>query len=237
MAASCLRSQLSPNDDEMDALHQKYLKASRDKGGAPSRLANTVLGETEVQEIKEEAPAELQKPPQEQRINLLQALLSIGETEASLLLLSKYPWTVSAYPKMASTLLRNINYSVDGLFRETIPRPSYTSVPPLERSVVQTIQSPEPPATVRTEFVFFQPDWSAGLEIWTTIEEILTKGQRWLSLLAGLGGRSSDVMSKICRIVAAHFTALRKAKVALIEPGTPFDASLTEVGSHSGSAC
>ena len=84
------------------------------------------------------------------------------------------------------------------------------------REIVPTLLAPSPPATSTKIFEFFFPDWQEGLERWSSQEELLERAPRWLSLVRGLGGRTVEVVVKLCRIGAAHFSGLRKAKEAAL---------------------
>ena len=131
-------------------------------------------------------------------------------------------------PTIADLVMRIVEVGIEGLyarFSDTwrvsgdldldfeAPAPTYKAP---NREVVPSILVPLPPDTPSTSFTFFCPDWAEGMERWTSIEEIRSKGMRWLSLVRGLGGRRVETMVKICRIGAVYLEGLQKDKAAAL---------------------
>jgi THO complex subunit 2 len=208
---------LSPDEDGMAEIESRYKAAMTSQSGPNNALMNTVLDDDEAPGGGSAALQEEEKPKKqsEQKISLLHALLAIGEVEFSLTLLAQHPWILQAYPEIAQLVLRNIDHAIDPVFRSFTNLPAYTPTPARTfEHVVPTLTCPPPPFTATTKFEFFQPGWSTFVEQWNSIDDVFIKGEHWLRLLAGLGGRAAGTMTKICRIMKVYFDGLRQQKLA-----------------------
>lgn len=205
------------------------MKSVSSRSGPANALSSSVLvddDEPNASAAKEgDGTAPPPKPPPEQRIQLLQALLAIGDIPAAQYFLSKFPWTVQSNPQIADLILRIVGYALEGVYRSAVPGFELfdegseagiisPTLPRLEKEIIPTLYAPSQPETPTKIFKFFYPAWRDEIETWSTWEDIHDKGLRWLSLVRGLGGRATGIMVKICRIGAAHFSGLRKAKEA-----------------------
>lgn len=224
--------QLSPDDQEMEAIHRNWLNSINSRSGPSNALANSVLLDEDAPAASTtkdaEAGGSAPKPPPEQRIYLTQALLAIGDLSNSLFLLGKFPWMAQSHVTIADLILRLIGYALGDVYQESMERKyggqdeedvEYGEAGPssfnkVTQEVVPTLLAPQPPSTASKVFEFFYPEWSDGQEKWTSVEDIHDKGLRLLSLVRGVGARSVDVMVKICRIGTTHFAMLRSQKAA-----------------------
>lgn len=206
----------------MESIRQKFIESTVSRSGPNNALANSVLVDDDAPSSSSAKDAEPTgppaKPPPEQRIQLLQALLSIGDVTSAQYFLAKYPWTAQSHPAIADLILRLIATAIEDLFQEEVPGFDAVdeSLPIVEtdpgKEVVPTLYAPSPPETSTKVFRFFYPDWRNDAEKWLTWQDIHDKGLRWFSLVRGHGGRAGSVMAKICRIGAKHFAALRVSK-------------------------
>lgn len=210
----------------MDEVSKRYQAAMTQRYRAANSLANTVLADDDAPAAADGTPVEAPEPPKpqvDQKSQLLFHLLAIGESSVSLYLLAKYPWTVQADPRIASVLLRNIEYSMEPVYRQiaesAVGAAPYAAAPPhvgREPQQQLSLLTPAPPASVRFRYEFFFPDWSQDLEVWETVEDVYMKGERWFGLVRALGGREVSVMAKLCRIITHHFDVLRKQKLSAL---------------------
>jgi len=225
-----IANQLSPDDIEMANIYKRYLASMSARSGPSNALSNSTLLDDEIPSsatVKDgEAGGPPPKLPPEQRILLLQALLSIGELPAALLLLGRFPWIALTHPAVADSILRIVAYALEDVYSAISDVPDTgseeddldmeelapTALRVAGKEIIPSILVPCPPGTSSRSHAFFFPAWREGLERWSTADELLEKAPRWLSPVRGLGGRSVDLMSKICRIGAAHFIALRRSK-------------------------
>ena len=235
--------QLSPDDAEMANIHKRYLSSISSRSGPSNALSNSVLMDDEPTSSSagnDAAGAGLaSKTPPEQRILLLQALLAIGDLPSSLLFLGRFPWVAQSHPAIADLIMQIVAHAVEDVYRDVAEKQNglrdddsdmdgHATValvtPDIE--LVPTLLAPPPPATSAKCFEFFYHDWRDGLEKWSTPQDVLEKGPRWFSLVRGLGGRTVDVMVKICRIAAAQFAQLRRTKE--LEQGFQYGAKTND---------
>ncbi|WWD16138.1 hypothetical protein CI109_100563 [Kwoniella shandongensis] len=223
---------LSPDDAEMVNIKKKWSSSVSSRSGPSNALSNSVLLDDEPPASTDSKDAETSgpppKPPPEQRLQLLQALLAIGDLPSSLFFLAKFPWVAQSHTAIADLILRILSDAVDGLYRSYAGLKTDTAddeyefgaiaptVESVTKEVVPTLYAPPPIETTHKLFEFFYPAWRDESEVWTDIDEIHTKGLRWLSLIRGLGGRNAAVMVKLCRIGSTYFTTLRKEKEATL---------------------
>ncbi|KAL7424172.1 THO2 plays a role in transcriptional elongation [Cryptotrichosporon argae] len=222
---------LTPDDAEMANIHSRYLASVSSRSGPSNALANSVLldddGPSSSSGDAANASGPPPKPPPEQRIQLAQALLSIGDQGAALFLIARHPWIAQSHPAIADLILRNVGHALEPVYRahvaghsqdeneetETVA-PTHSAI--ASKEVVPTLLSPVPPATSMRSFEFFYSDWVDDVEVWSTSADVYQKGLKWLGLVRGLGGRAVPVMIKICRLAKQHFADLRHAKAAAL---------------------
>jgi len=164
------------------------------------------------------------RPVPEQRILLLQALLSIGDLPHALYFLGRYPWLAQTHTTVADLIMLIVAHALEPLYRSVVAESPQSATSDFdweaaapevinsEKPTTVTLLNPPPPNSPSRNFQFFYPSWAAGLEEWSSVDELFTKGLRWLGLVRGLAARDSATMVKICRMGAAHFAALRKEK-------------------------
>ncbi|RSH93955.1 hypothetical protein EHS25_006608 [Saitozyma podzolica] len=221
---------LSPDDAEMENIRKKWLLTVSSRSGPSNALSNSVLLDDDspaTSSAAAEASGLPPKPPPEQRIQLLHALLSLGDLPAAEYLLARFPWVAQSHPAISDLIMQIVAGALENVYRAFAAQSLQGSeegefdllapAPTLRltnKEVVSTLYNPPPPETPTKRFEFFYPHWRETMEIWETPEDIRVKGLRWLQLTRGLAARSLEVMVKICRLGAAHFAALRKEKEA-----------------------
>jgi THO complex subunit 2 len=212
---------LSPSEEQMPKDEKRFGDAMRFKSKARNALTDTVLVDDTLPATGAATPGALVESKEkdeesDEKMQLLQALLAIGESNFSLYLLGQYPWVVGAYPAIADIIIRNLNYNLGDLYTRIVPASGVgDNVDLVEHSpeVGLTTFIPVPPSTMTTEWRFFYDKWLDGLEVWTELEDIYNKGERWFSILKGLGGRDSELVTRVCRIISTQFRQLRLAKI------------------------
>lgn len=210
----------------MESIRLKFIESTVSRSGPDNALANSILADDEPPSTSSANEAEPTgppaKPPPEQRIQLLQALLSLGDVTSAQYFLAKYPWTAQSHPAIADLILRLIATALEDVFRDEVPGldsvdedlASTQEQAQSDKEVIPTLYAPSPPETSAKVFKFFYPDWRVDAEKWTTWTDIHERGLRWFSLVRGMGGRAGSVMAKICRIGTKHFAALKASKEA-----------------------
>jgi THO complex subunit 2 len=209
----------------MDNIRKRFLDSTTARSGPNNALANTILADDEPPSSAAAKDAEPTgppaKPPPEQRIQLAQALLSLGDISAAQYFLAKYPWIAQSHPDIADLILRLIANALEDLFKAEVTGLEQVegdsdidmSASTSTKEVVPTLYAPSPPETATKVFQFFYPGWREGAEKWTSPADIHEKGMRWFSLVRGMGGRAGSVMAKICRIATKHFAQLKEQKI------------------------
>lgn len=207
----------------MEVIRQKFVESTVARSGPNNALANSVLADDDPPSTAAAKDAEATgppaKPPPEQRIQLLQALLSLGDVASAQYFLAKYPWAAQSHSDIADLILRHVATALEDVFREDVPGfesvdPAYAESEEVKptKEVIPTLFAPSPPETSTKVFKFFYPGWREGTEKWSSWQDVHDKGMRWFSLLRGMGGRAGAVMAKICRIGTKHFATLKAQK-------------------------
>lgn len=206
----------------MDNIRKRFIESTTSRSGPVNALSSTVLADDDPPTTANSKDAEITgppaKPPPEQRIQLLQALLSLGDIPSAQYFLAKYPWLAQSHPAIGDLILRLIAHALEDVFRAEIPgfedfdEDIADRIEVSNKEIVPTLYAPSPPETSTKVFKFFYPGWRDGAEKWTCKEDIYEKGMRWFSLVRGIGGRAGSVMAKICRIGTKHFALLKEEK-------------------------
>lgn len=206
----------------MENIRKKFIESTTSRSGPVNALSSTVLADDDPPSTSNAKDAESTgppaKPPPEQRIQLLQALLSLGDVSAAQYFLAKYPWLAQSHPAIGDLILRLIAHALEDVFRAEIP--GFEDIDEDiadrnavgDREIVPTLYAPSPPETSTKVFKFFYPGWRDEAEKWTSRQDIHDRGMRWFSLVRGIGGRAGSVMAKICRIGTKHFALLKEQK-------------------------
>ena len=88
---------------------QLAMAAPLESSGSSSSKARPAAPEPKKEEVVEkEAP--------NQKLGLLNALLSVGALRPAISILSKFSWMVDAYPELADLMLRVLKHSITPLF-------------------------------------------------------------------------------------------------------------------------
>lgn len=212
----------------MEIIRKKFLDSTSTRSGPNNALANSVLADddppssTTASDTEPTGPPA--KPPPEQRIQLAQALLSLGDVSAAQYFLAKYPWIAQSHPDIADLILRLIAHALEDVFKAEIPGLEHFNVDDENndtmspgsgaKEIIPTLYAPSPPETATKVFQFFYPGWRDGAEKWMSTADIHEKGMRWFSLVRGMGGRAGSVMAKICRIATKYFAELKEQKLS-----------------------
>ncbi|AFR93442.1 THO complex subunit 2 [Cryptococcus neoformans C23] len=222
---------LSPDDNEMETVRKKWASSLSSRSGPANALTNTILDDDEppsgvIGSITEQAQNIPTKPPPEQRIQLTQALLALGDKAASEYMLARWPWIAQKSTGVADLILDIVEDAIKPVYEEVVANreedekfdlqaaaPIVQESESTEKQAVLTLFAPTPPETRTKKFKFFYPHRGGVCESWSSVEEIHEKGLRWLGLIGGLGGRRARLMVMLSRIGAAHFERLRKNKL------------------------
>ncbi|KAF7331994.1 hypothetical protein MKEN_00079700 [Mycena kentingensis (nom. inval.)] len=223
---------LSPDDSDMDKVHEDYLADVRRRINAtkinalalaaplptddrPSISASTGKPKTAPTEQKRAVES---KKIQNQRAGIVAALLAVGALKPALAILSKYPWFVDAQPQIADLLLRILKISIAPLYDThlvtkqrnpsfALARPRYGTTgvsPPPPRKPTLTACAPTPPCTSTQDFVFFFPQWTERIPLCSDLGDLLDVIEPLVAFLGPHLSRDSIFMTKLLRLGRLH---------------------------------
>ncbi len=166
------------------------------------------------------AGGEADKPPVEsvpivhveQKVLLVQALLSVGHWAPALAMLARWPVIAHYHSAISDILLRMVRVMIEPAYRPleaelaiasdgpglAPARPSATD--DLPKKSQATLVLPQPLDTVRTAFRYFYPRWLDDLPVCTDMAEVAERVRPFLRLVGPLGARDVQVLVWLCRI-------------------------------------
>ena len=225
--------QLSPVDEDMSKLHQKYLS---DIQGRISSSSNNLLAmaaplESNPHQAHQPAPnvngGEAKKPSEPksvppQKVMIVVALLSVGVLRPALAILAEFPWLVDVHQEIADLLLRVLKASISPLFEEKFkkdkernpsflqPRPRYgaggSTMPP-PRKPQLTLIAPPPPSTFAYEFVFFYPHWAKLVPLCQSMDDLMNIIEPLMKFIGLHISREPLFLTKLLRLGKIHLAA------------------------------
>lgn len=224
--------QLGPDDKTMDGLERKYKMDTKQKIRS---LGSNALAEAGAL-VDDEAPngttsssnaaakaEEAQKDFVEQRILLVQALLSIGHLPPAMYILSRWPVIPHYQPVISDLLLRIVRYMLEPAYSllprkhndpseegELVVSNSYDHARHLLpdgsgdeqdlQAVEVTLIAPEPRPTLRKRFEFFFSCWKDRLPKIERLEDVKEGVRPWMAMIGAMGARDVTVLVWLCRI-------------------------------------
>lgn len=220
--------QIGPADESMGDLHKAYLAnvETRIAGAKVSQLAmaaplesggsSNTKARPPVPEGKKEEVVEKEAP--NQKLRLLNALLSVGALRPAISILSKFPWMVDAYPELADLMIRVLKHSIVPLFDTIAPQKDKTAsfvkprarygatglVSPPERRPQLTLVAPTPPSTSTVEFVFFFPEWAHRIPMCSTYDDLIDVLEPLMRFVGLHVSRDASFLTKLLRVGRRH---------------------------------
>lgn len=232
--------QLSPCGEEIDALRQKHEDEMKKRirlakttaADKENALANApVLSQSDDRDFGSRRPPPLQttqasapaKPIKEPRVldelnqhrDLAIALLSVGALRPALFLTTKHPWLVSRYPQLADILLKQLDYSIEPVYRNFSPKTKEPEAAQVYSKALKnadggklpktklTMTFPPPPASGEIQQVFFFQQWMERIPVSQTTEEMQLIVDPMLRIVGVHAYRYLPLFLKLCR-VARH---------------------------------
>ncbi|PIL37228.1 hypothetical protein GSI_00921 [Ganoderma sinense ZZ0214-1] len=241
-----LYSHIGPADESMGDLHKAYLAnvETRIAGAKVSQLAMAAPLESGGSSNTKARPAapegkkeeEVEKEAPNQKLGLLNALLSVGALRPAISILSRFPWMVDAYPELADLMIRVLKHSIVPLFDTIAPQKDKTAsfvkprarygatglVPPPERRPQLTLVAPTPPSTSTVEFVFFFPDWAKRIPMCSTYDDLIDVLEPLMRFVGLHVSRDASFLTKLLRVGRRHITNTLEVDPETNKPiGTP----------------
>jgi THO complex subunit 2 len=235
--------QLSPSGEEMDALRQKH----EDEMKKRIRLAKTTAADKEnalasapvlsqsddrdfgsrrppppSQTTQASAPVKPIKEPRvleelNQHRDLAVALLSVGALRPALFLTTMHPWLVSRYPQLADILLKQLEYSIEPVYRSFSPKTKEPEAAQVYSKALKnadggklpktklTMTFPVPPASGDIQQVFFFQQWMERIPVSQTTEEMQLIVDPMLRIVGVHAYRCLPLFLKLCRIARHEY--------------------------------
>ncbi|CDO68724.1 hypothetical protein BN946_scf184652.g51 [Trametes cinnabarina] len=236
---------VGPSDEEMPDLHKAYLDnvEARIAGAKVSQLAMAApleSGGASTTKPKAtpapEAKTEAKKEVPNQKLGLLNGLLSVGALRPAIAVLSKFPWMVDAYPEIADLIIRVLKHSISPLYETTVPSKdkmaSFTKprarygatgvIPAPERRPYLTLWAPTPPCTSTVDFVFFFPDWVQRVPLCTSYDDLIDVLEPLMRFIGLHVCRDTAFLTKFLRLGRLHmFTTVTIDPETKKPVGTP----------------
>ena len=214
---------LTPDDASMDALIRAFrIKTQQDirnLGGNALLMAAALPDDDSPLGISSKAAvdADVPKPRKEipeQKIQLCEALLAIGQVSSAFYIISRWPIIAQYSERVAALVMRVVRYAVKPAYdvveasrNEGIPPPGLnyrTHFAFGEPEVVDSIHCPVPIDTERRRFRFFFGDWTLRLQRWTEPCEVVTRVQPLMSIVGARAASDVSVLIWLCRIGVYH---------------------------------
>jgi THO complex subunit 2 len=216
---------LTPDDATMDSLVRVYkIKTQQDirnLGGNALVMAaalpddDSPLGPSAKTSVDPDLPKPRKEIP-EQKIQLCEALLAIGQVSSAFYIISRWPIIAQYSERVAILIMRIVRYAlkpaydvVEAARNEGTPPPGLnyrTHFAFGEPEVVDSIYCPEPIDTERRRFRFFFREWHSLLERWTDPIEVITKVQPLMSIVGARAASDASVLIWLCRLGVYHTT-------------------------------
>lgn len=246
---------LSPLDDDMEQLREKKMaeieEAEREKrgGGQMNALlragilpqgedenpnaANTARKgdtakkvEAEKTEVEETQPKK-DEPP-EQKLLLLQQLLTIGALPEALFILGRFPWIPEACPEMLDTIHRILHVSLAKVYQDASAVASTAMDCPMKK-ISEADQSGVPKGLVKLgnfnlkkalrwptpdkcdhndnqDYKYYWDDWTDNIPVCQTVDDVFTLCDTLLNVSGVNIGKDAALLSKLAAIGSRSLT-------------------------------
>ncbi|KAG9241052.1 transcription factor/nuclear export subunit protein 2-domain-containing protein [Calycina marina] len=244
-----LYDHLWPFDEDMEAVREARLKeldekerASRGGGGINAlTMAAPLVDDTlpsggrsrdfATKTETKDAPAEKEASrTEDQKVELLQHLLTIGAMPESLYIIGRFPWIFEAYPELFPLIHRIISHSINDLYEQSRPVSDHDIFVtpkkiPTEDQPIKGQVKVAPMATRKTlrwpfadkhdasnegtSYKYYLEEWADDLPKCQTVDDMFTLCSTLVNLSGVNIGRDPSLLSKISRIGAASLSSDR----------------------------
>ncbi|KAL6852133.1 transcription factor/nuclear export subunit protein 2 domain-containing protein [Trichoderma novae-zelandiae] len=163
--------------------------------------------------------------PMEQKIRLLDQLLTIGAIPESLFILGKFPWIPEAFPDILSRIHRILHVSMEKVFSESRPKPVGGGAECPAREIFSTDQTGVAKGSVRLvrppakkvwrwpypdkwdtnesqNYRFYWDEWADNIPVCQTVDDIFTLCSTFLNISGVNIGKDETLLSKLASIGA-----------------------------------
>ncbi|KAL2065525.1 hypothetical protein VTL71DRAFT_3195 [Oculimacula yallundae] len=191
---------------------------NRNREAASSKSDPAAKATTEPQD-KDKA-----KEPQDQKVQLLICLLTIGAIPESLFMLGRFPWLPEAYPELIPLINRILHHSIKDLYDDVKPMTAIEKkaacttkkVPDIDqvgvpKGQVRLIQLPvrkqlrwpfpdKHDTNDSTSYRFYWDEWADDIPVCRNVDDLFTLCSTLLNLSGVNIGKDANLLTKITRI-------------------------------------
>ncbi|KAH6715946.1 transcription factor/nuclear export subunit protein 2-domain-containing protein [Leptodontidium sp. MPI-SDFR-AT-0119] len=194
------------------------------KNGGRTREAASSKSDPAAKTTATTEPEDKSKEPQDQKVQLLICLLTIGAVPEALFMLGRFPWLPEAYPELIPLINRILHHSIKDLYDEA--KPVTTSGADAEcptKRVAEIDQSGVPKGQVRltqlpvrkqlrwpfpdkhdtndsVSYRFYWDEWADDIPVCRNVDDLFTLCGTLLNLSGVNIGKDATLLSKITRI-------------------------------------
>ncbi|KAK0111523.1 THO complex subunit 2 [Cadophora gregata] len=194
------------------------------KNGGRTREAASSKSDPAAKPTTEPQEKDKAKEPQDQKVQLLVCLLTIGAIPESLFMLGRFPWLPEAYPELIPLINRILHHSIKDLYDDVKPvaaNPEDVECP--TKRVAEADQSGVPKGQVRlaqlpvkkqlrwpfpdkhdtndsTSYRFYWDEWADDVPVCRNVDDLFTLCSTLLNLSGVNIGKDANLLSKIARI-------------------------------------
>ena len=182
---------------------------------------STVKDQTMTDTTQTEAAPELPLP--NQKVGVVNALLSIGDLENAMFLFARFPNLTASYPETADLLCRLIHVMIQNVYAPFSPTTCHKALEkdrnacyrhptiPKDREVaVVRVLSPNLPLATSTQrFEFFYQGWKDNIACCQSVLDMVEQMRPLLNVVGVRIHRDTVLVTKLCRIGAGTMNRLR----------------------------
>lgn len=192
--------------------------ASRSRDAPATKTETDAKTNGATTEAKSELPE-----PMDQKVQLLNCLLTIGALPEALFMLGRFPWLPEAYPELYPLIHRILNHSIHHVFEQARPKLStggegYTSkmMPEVDQTGVpkgtvklgampsrRPLRWPFPDkidANENTSYRFYWDEWADNIPVCQTVDDIFTLCSTLLNISGVNIGKDPSLVTKLAII-------------------------------------
>ncbi|KAF9978216.1 THO complex subunit 2, partial [Mortierella antarctica] len=230
---------LSLSDEVMEKEYAAFKSAMKDKANSlksnPLAMAgalvdDTVVGASSVSSVKDQAMTDTthaeavpELPLPNQKVGVVNALLSIGDLENAMFLFARFPNLTASYPETADLLCRLIHVMIQNVYAPFSPATCHKPLakdrsasyrhPPIikdrEVAVVRVLSPNVPLATSTQRFEFFYQGWKDNITCCQSVADLVEQTRPLLNVVGVRIHRDTILVTKLCRIGAGTMSRLR----------------------------
>lgn len=172
---------------------------------------------------------------EDQKVELLRDLLTIGAIPEALFILGRFPWLPEAFPELIDLINRILNYSIKDVYETCRPTPSPQEVVCPTTKFADSDQSGVAKGDVRltqmptkkqlrwpfpdksdtndnSSYRFYWDEWADNVPVCQTVDDIFTLCSTFLNFSGVCIGKDPFLLSKLARIGSASLANDRSAQ-------------------------